>query len=100
MGIRDIFDPVFSVRLLETLCHFLWQGAAVALVLAAAWPLLRRAAAATRYRVFVAGLLVMAACPVVTFFIVSGRNASAPGALPVAAPRESAPEGSLADRAG
>ena len=60
-------DPFFAVRLAEMLGHFLWQGAAVAAAIFAAWPALARTSAAVRYRIFLSAMLVMAACPVVTF---------------------------------
>jgi len=60
-------DPVFALRTAETLGHFLWQGALVAAAILVAWPVLARASAAVRYRIFLSAMLMMAACPVVTF---------------------------------
>lgn len=73
-------DPAVAVRLCLTLVHFAWQGTAVALLVAVAWPVLRRASAVGRYRVLVAALLVMAACPVVTFALLKDPPAPAPQA--------------------
>jgi hypothetical protein len=55
-------DPTVCLRLCMTLVHFLWQGTAVALLVAVAWPMLRRAGAETRYRALLGALLVMAGC--------------------------------------
>ena len=56
-----------------TLLHFLWQGTALAALAAAAMALCRRAS--TRYAIAVAGLVVMFAMPVATFFYVQQRPA-------------------------
>ena len=49
-----------------SLVHFIWQGAAVALILAVVLELLRRRGASLRYLVSVAALGIMAVLPVVT----------------------------------
>src|SRR5262245_22282275 len=51
-----------------TLVHFLWQGAAIALVLAAALRGLRRSTPQARYLVACAALAAMAVCPAATFW--------------------------------
>src|SRR5262245_16489607 len=56
------------------LFHFLWQGAVVAALLGAALHVLRCRSAQARYLAACAGLLVMAACPVVT--MLATRSAS------------------------
>lgn len=61
----------FCLRLSETLGHFLWQGAAIALLVAVADACLRGARARVRYMVFVAAIGLIAACPPVTFAILS-----------------------------
>ncbi|MCK5803997.1 MAG: EF-hand domain-containing protein [Lentisphaeria bacterium] len=61
--------PVYR-RLVVTLVHFLWQGAAVALCLRVSFTLLSRAQ--TRYALSLAALLFMASCPVVTFLSLGG----------------------------
>ncbi|MCP4250903.1 MAG: hypothetical protein GY778_28025, partial [bacterium] len=61
----------FCVRLSETLGHFLWQGAAIALLVAAADARLRGARARVRYMVFVAAIGLIAACPPVTVAILN-----------------------------
>src|SRR5687768_17169799 len=74
-------DPAVSVRVCLTIVHFLWQGAAVALLVGIAWPLLRRTSAVSRYRVLLAALFVMAACPVVTFALMRDPPTAAPAAV-------------------
>lgn len=59
-------QPVF-VALQQALIDFLWQGAAVALVVAAAMALLPERASRARYAVACLGLLAMALLPAVTF---------------------------------
>ena len=52
-----------------TLIHFLWQGAAIALVVIAAGWCLRRQSANLRYVVNVSALLLMFACVPATFML-------------------------------
>ncbi len=66
-------DEVLCVRLMMTLAHFLWQGAAVGLAALLAGLLLKRTSASTRYLVLLGALLVMAACPPVTFLLLKGN---------------------------
>ena len=66
MGIREWFDPSFSLRLLETLGHFLWQGTLVGVVTAIALAGLRKGAADVRYVVATIGLSLMITRPAVT----------------------------------
>ena len=49
-----------------TLLHFVWQGAAIAVAVAAVLRLLERRSANTRYLVACAGLIAMLAAPVAT----------------------------------
>lgn len=58
-----------------SLVHFLWQGAAIAALAAAAMAMCRSAAA--RYAIAVGALLLMLAAPVVTFAILSHNAANA-----------------------
>ena len=53
-------------RLGWTLIHFLWQGVAVAVILAALMHLLKQASAQTRYGVAGMALLVMVVAPILT----------------------------------
>lgn len=62
-------EPVWQ-RLTWTLFHFLWQGVAVAAVVATlfyVWPVGR---AHNRYLVYLSALFAMAACPLVTFLVI------------------------------
>jgi beta-lactamase regulating signal transducer with metallopeptidase domain/Flp pilus assembly secretin CpaC len=71
-----------------TLIHFLWQGLAIAAVLAVALRLMRRAAAQYRYLAGCAALLLMAVAPLVTFRLVAPQPQFLPAA--VAVPAQSA----------
>jgi hypothetical protein len=66
-----------SVRCLATLIHFLWQGTVVALLTGAMLRFLRRGAASLRYAVAVAGLALMALCPMVTFVLLAESTTAA-----------------------
>ena len=62
-------EPVWQ-RLTWTLLHFLWQGLAVAAVVATVlyvWPVRR---AHNRYLICLSALVAMAACPLVTFMVI------------------------------
>ncbi|MBN2477271.1 MAG: M48 family metalloprotease, partial [Pirellulales bacterium] len=69
MNILELPDASLCVRLAATMGHFLWQGAAVYLLVIFAGLLLRLSSAGARYAVFTAALLVMAVCPPVTFVL-------------------------------
>jgi ankyrin repeat protein/beta-lactamase regulating signal transducer with metallopeptidase domain len=60
-------SPVVFERLAGSLLHFVWQGAAIALVAAAALRLLRGKPAEWRYAAAAAGLCAMFAAPFITF---------------------------------
>ncbi len=63
------------------LLHFLWQGAAVAVLAALALRLLRHRSAQLRYAASTAGLVVMAVLPAVTFWLIeppAGPTGAAP----------------------
>jgi len=64
-------DATLCVRLTLTLGHFLWQGLVIAVVALWAVAIFPRASARVRYGVFVGTLLLMAACPPVTFYVLS-----------------------------
>ena len=78
-------QSAFCLRLTETLGHFLWQGTIIALLTAGIALALRRRSSHLRYGIFLAALLVMAACPPVTFFLFT-RPASEPAPSPAAIP--------------
>jgi beta-lactamase regulating signal transducer with metallopeptidase domain len=69
------FDKLVTDTLIQalgwTLAHFLWQGTAVALLLAAVNAALRRSSANARYFASCAALLLMLALPLITFWVVS-----------------------------
>lgn len=53
-----------------TLAHFLWQGAVIGVLTALAIAMLRHRSPQSRYGVYLAGLLLMAACLPVTFALI------------------------------
>ncbi|MEX0713903.1 MAG: hypothetical protein WD278_16315, partial [Pirellulales bacterium] len=65
-----LFESDFPVRLTLTLLHFLWQGCLIAGVIVAAGYCLRRASASARYAVNTGGLLLLAACPPLTYALI------------------------------
>ena len=87
----NAFASWFTPEVLRTLglalLHFLWQGAALAALAAAALSVSRRAS--TRYAINVLTLVSMTAAPVITFFVLSpssaGHAAPAPAAFVQAA---------------
>lgn len=76
-----VLDPDLCARLAVTLAHFLWQGSAILLVLMIAYALLPHTSASARYCLSAAALLLMAACPLVTFLL-AYRTAPAPATVP------------------
>jgi len=65
------FDPAFCEQLLTTFAHFLWQGTVIAIIAAVANVVLRRAGPNWRHALMLTPLLVMAACPWITFQLLS-----------------------------
>lgn len=59
-----------------TLLHFVWEGLAIAIVLAITLYALKKRSANLRYAVSCAALTLMAACPVVTFLVVNSTAAT------------------------
>jgi hypothetical protein len=86
-------SAIFSEPLIErvgwALVHFLWQGALLAVLLAALLWLVRRRSANLRYFLCCGVLFLMAACPVATFLVLPAGE-EAPAALPPAEPPLSA----------
>ncbi len=74
----DVFSEPVWQRLTWTLLHFLWQGVAVAGALVAALWLFRVRQARARYVLSLLAMVLMAACPLVTFAVMEvdpGRHA-------------------------
>ncbi len=65
----------FCLRLTETFAHFLWQGTLIALLIAAITPILRKKSPHVRYAVLLSALLLMAACPPASFFLLTSPAA-------------------------
>ena len=72
-----------------TLLHFLWQGAVVGVLFGLALAVTARASAPVRYRVALAALSVLAACPVITFIWLSPEEATITS-IPVLNPPDAA----------
>jgi beta-lactamase regulating signal transducer with metallopeptidase domain len=70
MSPLEMFSHPVWQRLTWTLLHFVWQGFAVAAVLAVVLYACRARQARIRYAMSLAAMLVMAACAVVTFLLV------------------------------
>jgi beta-lactamase regulating signal transducer with metallopeptidase domain len=68
----------FCLRLTETFGHFLWQGMVLALLTAGVAIALRRRSSHLRYGIFLAALLAMVACPLVTFTLFTQSGAPEP----------------------
>ncbi|MGE5611279.1 MAG: carboxypeptidase regulatory-like domain-containing protein [Bacillota bacterium] len=93
---QQSFDQTAVESLGWALVHFLWQGAAVALVLAILLTLLRRSSALARYLAACLALLTLAALPIGTFLFLVHRSAPAPikpqiAASPAALPSKEVP---------
>ena len=67
MNLALWFDESLSLRLVQTLLHFLWQGSAIGLVVVLSDYLLRNLSSRTKYTVHVSGLLAMVPCVLITF---------------------------------
>ncbi|HEY2798045.1 MAG TPA: M56 family metallopeptidase [Thermoanaerobaculia bacterium] len=76
------------------LIHFLWQGAGVAVLLAIANRLLRRASARARYSAACAALAILCTLPVATFARLRSREAAAAG-VALAVPGSRATRGAV-----
>ena len=77
----DVLSEPAWQRLTWTLLHFLWQGLAVSVVAAMslrAWPV---RVAHHRYLIYLSALIVMAACPLVTFVVVDVPGTAAVAGL-------------------
>lgn len=71
MNLHDLFISPLVHRLGWALLHSLWQGAAVAGVVAMILWFLSRASSSTRYLIAVTGLLLSLALPAATFYLQS-----------------------------
>jgi bla regulator protein blaR1 len=91
-AIQTLFARPETERLGWVLLHFVWQGAVIAALCAIAFVTLRRASANVRYLIACSGLLVMAACLPVSWFVVAGPAPGGTGrqSLPVQTGSEAA----------
>ena len=74
MGPLEILHSPAWQPLTWTLLHFVWQGAIVALVWLALFRLCRGCRTQYRYLLGLAGMFLMAACPVATFVVLESRS--------------------------
>jgi beta-lactamase regulating signal transducer with metallopeptidase domain len=79
-----LLDQPWVTRLGWVLVHFLWQGAAIALLLALALSLLAHANASLRYLAAVAALLACALAPVTTWIVLAPDNSTVTSKEPAA----------------
>ncbi len=70
MPTLDLIAGPLWQRWALVLVHLLWQASLIAMLATAALHILRRKPAGQRYAVCLAAMLVIAACPLVTFFFV------------------------------
>ncbi len=91
-SLQHLIEQPLVHRFGLTLLHFLWQGAAVAIVMTIVFRLLRRRSAELRYVASVAGLVLMVVLPVVTFSLVEVPTASTEALGPSATDQMNAPE--------
>jgi len=83
--LQNVMSSAAVERLGWTLVHFVWQGAAVALVLGVALAAMRRRSAGARYVASCLAMIALAAAPVVTFVLtpVERREVAAAGIKPI-----------------
>ncbi len=82
MALRELTDTPEWSALGATVVHFLWQGAVIGVLAAAALHLLRHRPAASRYAVACGAMVLCLAVFIATFFIV--LPSESPGALATA----------------
>ncbi|HEV8605028.1 MAG TPA: M56 family metallopeptidase, partial [Tepidisphaeraceae bacterium] len=75
MLLATLLTPDFSFRLLLTLAHFFWQGAAIGLLAFLLLQFLRNASAQIRCHILTLSLLAMAAAPIFTFMLLAPTDA-------------------------
>jgi len=96
MNMTELLSNSVAQRIGWALVHFLWQGAAVALLLAGTLSLLRNRSAQGRWIVSCAALALMAVLPVATALMVSveapGPSEPAPTASPAVTPATADPD--------
>jgi beta-lactamase regulating signal transducer with metallopeptidase domain/Leucine-rich repeat (LRR) protein len=84
-ALQALLTRPLTVRVGWALVHFVWQGALLAALLGVFLWFARRSSAGLRYTACCGALLVMAACPPVTFVLISGPEPVA-AAEPAAEP--------------
>src|SRR4051812_37618894 len=74
MSIAQLFTPEVSLRVLQVMLHFLWQGCALGIAAAIIVRYWRQGASSARYWLLLALLLAMPLCAIVTFFAMGDRS--------------------------
>lgn len=95
MNVQILVSDQVVHRVGWCLVHFVWQGLLVALSLAVILGLLRRRSANVRYFVCFGALLLMAALPVLTFWVQGGPVAQGAAAAANASPLPAGPGGAV-----
>jgi len=67
MSMISLFDEAMSLRIVQTLLHFLWQGTCIGFVAFALDAVVRRGTARAKYLLHVSAMLAMALCLPITF---------------------------------
>jgi beta-lactamase regulating signal transducer with metallopeptidase domain/protocatechuate 3,4-dioxygenase beta subunit len=98
MSAWELIPENLTPRLALTLLHFCWQGFGVVLVLLFLGGLLRLRRPESRYALYLAALLVMAGCPLATFWILGSGWTTTPITQEAASsfPQDSLPPASAA----
>jgi TRAP-type C4-dicarboxylate transport system substrate-binding protein/beta-lactamase regulating signal transducer with metallopeptidase domain len=76
--IRDVIRLPVIDTLGWTLLHFLWQGALIALILAALMWLLKNQHPSLRYGLACGGLALMFVCPIITYLVLDSSKPTKP----------------------
>jgi TRAP-type C4-dicarboxylate transport system substrate-binding protein/beta-lactamase regulating signal transducer with metallopeptidase domain len=76
--IRDVIRLPVIDTLGWTLLHFLWQGALIALILAALMWLLKNQHPSIRYGLACGGLALMFVCPIITYLVLDSSKSTKP----------------------
>src|SRR5688500_931050 len=88
---NTLLEHPLVIRLGWTLLHFVWQGAAIAVVLVVLLQLTRSAKPRVRYALSCAALVVMAICPVITLSITTAAAAQHGATMAVSSSTPSQP---------
>ncbi len=74
MSQLDFLSNDLAARVTMCLLQFLWQGVLVAVIYSALFRLVRQSNSEVRYLTALGALVVLAACPIITFCVLSGEH--------------------------